>query len=200
MFHSMAALGLSHTTPSVTWVHTYIYILTHSHMLPLALLMHTQNTHAHNYSHTHPYADVYIQHSHSLTPSGDPEVQPAHLSPPWPVLSALPVPSHQHVGSSEPGPGLLGQPPLCPTEAHAQLDTRRMVPCMWEMPTGLWGWEGWKGGFLQHLNGIYGTRFGACMCLQALTGLAWSLLLTLFQDCKPPPSAPPLSGARGQCH
>lgn len=26
-------LGLSHTTPSVAWVHTYIYILTYSHML-----------------------------------------------------------------------------------------------------------------------------------------------------------------------
>ena len=68
------------------------------------------------------------------------------------------------------------------------------------MPTGLWGWEGCKGGFLQHLNGIYSTRLGACMCLQALISLAWSLLLTLFQDCKSPPTAPPLPGARGKCH
>lgn len=124
MFHSMAALGLSHTTPSVAWVHTYIYILMYSHMLPLSLLMHARNTHAHNYSHTHPYADVYTQHSHSLTPSGDPEVQPAHLSPPWPV------PSHQH--ASMWAPLSLGQ---------ASLDSLR---CARQRPTHSWTQEGWS--------------------------------------------------------
>lgn len=167
----MAALGLSHST-SVAWAHIYIYTLTYSHMFPLALLTHTHNTHAHNYNPTQPYAHICIQHSHSLTQSRDPADQPAHLSPPWPVPSALLVPSRQNVGSSETGPGLLGQPPLYQTEALAHLDTSRMAPCRWEMPTGLWGWEGWKGGFLQHLNGIYSTRLGACMCLQALIGLA----------------------------
>ena len=147
-------------------------------------------------THMHTYA----YSTHTLTQSGDPADQPAHLSPPWSVPSALLVPSRQHVGSSETGPGLLGQPPLYQTEAHARLDTSRMAPCRWEMPTGLWGWEGWKGGFLQHLNGIYSTRLGACICPQALIGLTWSLLLTLFQDCKSPPSAPALPGPRGKCH